>query len=83
MTYSWNGESDLLLVLLEDPKFVPKLLGGLKTHCEEQQYIIDPGDHTLRLVSVKPRHALVRHHVIHCEYELPGLQVEGDGHFPG
>ena len=47
-------EPDLLLVLLEDVQLVSELLGGLQRHGEQQQHVIDPGDHTLRLVSVKP-----------------------------
>ena len=53
------AEPDLLLVLLEDVQLVPELLGGLQGHGEQQQHIIDPGDHTLRLVSVKPEQTLV------------------------
>ena len=80
-------EPDLLLVLLEDVQLVSELLGGLQRHGEQQQHVIDPGDHTLRLVSVKPeqeflrcekmcgqslpRHPLVSDHVIDSKYQFP------------
>ena len=47
-------QSDFLLVLLEDLQLVLQLLGSLETDGEEQEDIVDPGDHTLSLVSVKP-----------------------------
>ena len=80
---SGHRQSDFLLVLLEDLQLVLQLLGGLEADGEEEEDVVDPGDDTLRLVSVKPGHALVRHHVVHREYQLPGLKVEGDCHLPG
>ena len=56
-------EPDLLLVLLEDVQLVSELLGGLQRHGEQQQHVIDPGDHTLCLVSVKPE----QDEVIRCQ----------------
>ena len=51
---SGHRQSDLLLVLFEHLQLVLQLLGSLETDGEEQEDIVDPGDHTLSLVSVKP-----------------------------
>ena len=75
---SGYGQSDLLFVLFEHLQLVSELLGSLEAHSEQQEDIIDPGHHALCLVSVKPGDSLVSDHVVNCEYQLPGLKVEGD-----
>ena len=48
------GEPYLLLVLFEDVELVPELLRGLQRHRQQQQHVVHPGHHALRLVAVKP-----------------------------
>jgi hypothetical protein len=48
------GQPDLLLVLLQDIQLVPQLMSCLQGDGEQQEDVIDPEDHTLGLVSVKP-----------------------------
>ena len=51
---SGYGQSDLLFVLFEHLQLVSELLCSLEADSEEQQDVVDPGNHALRLVSVKP-----------------------------
>ena len=48
------GEPYLLLVLFEDVELVAELLRGLQRDRQQQQHVIHPGHHALRLVAVKP-----------------------------
>ena len=46
------AQPDLRLVLLEDVQLVPQPLGCLQGNGEQQKNVIDPGHHTLGLVTV-------------------------------
>ena len=72
------GEPYLLLVLFEDVELVPELLRGLQRHRQQQQHVVHPGHHALRLVAVKP--ATCRVQTRRCEVlaRLPGHTLVSD-----
>ena len=72
------GEPYLLLVLFEDVELVPELLRGLQRHRQQQQHVVHPGHHALRLVAVKPGTCRVQTRRCGVLARLPGHTLVSD-----
>ena len=82
---SGYSQSDLLFVLFEYLQLVPELLSSLEADSEEQEDVIDPGDHGFRLVPVELGHVGlgIGHNMVDGEDQLEALQVKAQGQLRG